>query len=836
MNDESDSRRCHADRQRVDDALGFGPTGRAAAAAVLAVAGWLSLSALAPPDEAAGTAGDWSLERATADVEALAGAPRPVGSAAHARARRYLVDEIRRAGLDAEVQEAVVPAGEPPGIHRLTRVRNVFARLPGRRAGDALLLVAHYDSVPASPGAGDDAAGVAAVLETMRVMAGEGRPERDVIFLFTDAEEMGLLGARAFVDAGLADGVDWVLNFEARGAAGASLMFETLPGDVAAMRFFAETSPRPAASSYSYDVYRRMPNDTDFSVMREVIPAGFNFAFIEDPAAYHSSVDTPERLNRGSLVHHGIQALALARGLSESPPAAGGERAVYFNLPGYGLAVYPAAWDSYAAVVTALLALVVIAVGLYWKRLQFLRLLTGAGLVLVAIASSVAVLMALNWIWMEGFAMARDTRGALTLLGHGWLLVGGGVAWLFGAWISRWAGVVHLAVAAAFWWTLLAGLSAWHLESSAFLFTWPVLFAWLALLPVVIRGGRESRWMGPLLLAGALPAVMIWLPTLKGLAVALGPVALVLGIAAALPVALLSLQASQLTGAGRTRGVLPALVLVAGLGTFGWAVVGAGPSPSSPRTDSLVYALDAGTGEAFWASYDESPDDWTRRVLGKEPSRREVPEFFSDDLELMTAPAEVLPLPGPEIGLAASEVLADGGRRVTMTVRSAREAPVMEVSIRPEGELRRAWVGGEPLEVDDSFRLAYHAVPREGIRLVLELAGAGPVDVAAVDGSFGLPDFTPARPPGLQPRREPWTLRDRKFPVSDVTLVRAHRTIGEETSGFSAANPRNDHGLHPWLPTRSQAIGSREPRTHGTTTSDFRNSITASRSSCGSSK
>lgn len=775
MHDESGSRRYQsgglATRIRLD------PMSRVLAVAVLAVTGWLSLTTLEPPDEVPGGAEGFSLDRALADVENIASEPRPVGSAAHDRARRYLVDEIERAGLKPEVQEAVIPAGDPPRVHRLTRVRNVIARMPGRGEGDAIMLAAHYDSVPAAPGAGDDAAGMAALLETMRVMTDGGAPGRDVIFLFTDAEEMGLLGARAFVDAGLADDVGWVVNVEGRGAGGASIMFETLPGDVEAMRFFANTSPRPVASSYSYDVYRRMPNDTDFSVFREVVPAGFNFAFIEDPAAYHSSVDTPKRLERGSLIHHGTQALALARGLSESPPDVGGKRAVYFSLPGYGLAVYSAAWDGYVAVVTGFLAVMVIAIGLYRGRLRSLRLLTGSVLVPVAIAASVASLMALDWIWMEGLGLARDTRGALTSLGYGWLLVAAGVAWLSGAWLARWVGVVPMAVAAAIWWTLLAGMCVWYLDSSAFLFTWPVLFAWLSLLLVVLRSQGESRWPASVVVVGALPAVVIWLPTLKGLAVALGPAAMALGIAAALPVTLLSVQASQLTGAGRARWLLPALVLAAGLGTFGWAALSAGPSPSSPRSDSLVYALDGGTGEAFWASYDRSPDDWTRRLLGNEPSRRVVPEFFDGDLELMTAPAEALPLAGPEITLVASEALEDGSRRVTMTIRSVREAPVMEVSISPEGELRRAFVGGEPLAVDGRFRIAYHAVPREGIRLVLELAGDGPVDVAAVDGSFGLPDLAPARPPGLQPRREPWTLRDRKFPVSDVILVRVEQQI-----------------------------------------------------------
>lgn len=777
MNHGSVSRRGHTEGHPVDGSLWLGPIGRTVAAMVLAVAGWLSVGTLAPPEEVAGTAGDFSLERALADVAHIAGEPRPTGSPAHDRVRRYLLDEIGRAGLEAQVQEALVPAGDLPGVHRLTRVRNVIARLPGRGEGGGILLASHYDSVPASPGAGDDAAGVAAVLETMRVLAGEEPPSRDIIFLFTDAEETGLLGARAFVNAGLADGLGWVLNFEARGAGGASIMFETLPGNVETMGFFANASPRPVASSYSYDVYRLMSNDTDFSVFRREIPAGFNFAFIEDPAAYHSSTDTPERLDRRSLLHHGTQALALTRRLADSPPDTGGERAVYFNVPGYGLIVYPASWDGRVAIGISLLALAVIGIGFSRRRLRPVRSLVGLGGVLAGIGVSVAVLMALDWIWTEGLGLAGDTKGVLTLFGYSWLLAAAGAAWLFATWLARRVGAVHLAAAAALWWTLLAGLAAWLLGSSAFLFTWPVLFVWLALLLVVVRGERPSRWFPPAVLACTLPAVLIWAPTLKGLAVALGPSAVILGVAASLPVLLLSLQAVTLIGDGRMWWSLPAVVLAAGLVGFGWAAMEAGPAPTHPGADSLVYALDARDDEALWASYDDAPDDWTRQVLGDQPGRRTLPGFFHDDLELMTAPAEAVEVSGPEITLTSSGALQDGGRRMTLHIRSVRAAPVMEVTVEPEEGLRQAWVDGESLAVDGSFRLSYHAVPEAGFELTLDLAGDGPVSVAAVDGSFGLPDLAPARPPELRPRREPWSLRDRKFPVSDVTLVRVERRL-----------------------------------------------------------
>ena len=62
------------------------------------------------------------------------------------------------------------------------------------------MLVAHYDSVPDGPGAADNGASVAATLETLRVIKTQAPLQNDLICLFTDSEEVGLLGAQAFVD------------------------------------------------------------------------------------------------------------------------------------------------------------------------------------------------------------------------------------------------------------------------------------------------------------------------------------------------------------------------------------------------------------------------------------------------------------------------------------------------------------------------------------------------------------------------------------------------------------------------------------------------------------
>jgi hypothetical protein len=176
-----------------------------------------------------------------------------------------------------------------------------------------LFLAAHHDSSEKGPGAADDGAAVAAMLETVRAL---GQPRNDLVVLITDGEEEGLLGADAFVrehPLGQDGGV--LLNWEARGVSGPSLMFETSRDYAALAGLFTDTVPNPRGDSSMVEVYRLLPNNTDFTVFAANGFEGLNFAYIEGAARYHTEGDSIENLDRASLAHHGENMLALTREL-----------------------------------------------------------------------------------------------------------------------------------------------------------------------------------------------------------------------------------------------------------------------------------------------------------------------------------------------------------------------------------------------------------------------------------------------------------------------------------------------------------------------------------------
>ncbi len=171
----------------------------------------------------------FSAERAMQDVRVIAQRPHPIGSADAARVRDFIVGRLQSLGLQTNVQreEAFFDGWRLSPV--LGSVENVVGVLPGRSPNlPAVVIMSHYDTVPNSPGAGDDSAGVAAALELAANLRASGQLERTVIFLFTDGEEVGLLGASAFFESDpLSHSVGVVLNMEARGTSGRAVMFET---------------------------------------------------------------------------------------------------------------------------------------------------------------------------------------------------------------------------------------------------------------------------------------------------------------------------------------------------------------------------------------------------------------------------------------------------------------------------------------------------------------------------------------------------------------------------------------------------------------------------------
>src|SRR5205814_8205328 len=125
--------------------------------------------------------------------------------------------------------------------------------------------------------------------EIARALKSTAPLEHDVILLIDDAEELGLVGAIAFCEQHRwAEDVGCVVNLEARGTSGPCFLFETSDENAALITLASQVPDHPSAWSASYEVYKRMPNDTDLTVFKRQGWLGYNLAFIRGMRHYHT--------------------------------------------------------------------------------------------------------------------------------------------------------------------------------------------------------------------------------------------------------------------------------------------------------------------------------------------------------------------------------------------------------------------------------------------------------------------------------------------------------------------------------------------------------------------
>jgi hypothetical protein len=266
--------------------------------------------------------------------------PHPADSVADDDVRARIVSSLRKMDIVPVLRDqfACNELYKDRGVS-CARVRNVIATL-GPPGGNAILINAHYDSVAAGPGASDDGIGVATLLGVADVLRHEPL-RRPVILLFNEGEEMGLVGARAFLSDPLSRNVGSLVNVDARGVRGPVNMFETSRPNTAAISWFAGAVKRPAANSLATDVYRLMPNYTDVNSFSERRWLMLNLAPIGNETRYHSPGDTVEALDPATLQHMGDQVLALAKVPPTGMIAAGNR--IFMDVAGLALVNLPLA-------------------------------------------------------------------------------------------------------------------------------------------------------------------------------------------------------------------------------------------------------------------------------------------------------------------------------------------------------------------------------------------------------------------------------------------------------------------------------------------------------------
>jgi Peptidase family M28 len=699
-----------------------------------------------PPLNHRSASSAFSAQRAMAHVFKIAAKPHPTGSSENSKVRDYLVTELKKLGIQPELQTAIVVN---PQKRLAGKITNIVAKLPGKQLGKAIMLVAHYDSVPNGSGAADNAASVAALLETLRTLKNVQPMANDVIVLFTDGEEPGLLGAEAFVKQHhWANDVGVALNFEYRGNRGAFMMFETSADNGKLIENLAEAVPYILANSLMYEVYKFLPNDTDFSVFKNAGIPGLNFAAIEGHTHYHTALDRPDLLQPATLQHEGELMLGLAQlfGNIDLAELSAADR-TYFDLPILGIIHYPASSLLGLNTLAGLLWLAAIGLAIKAKTLNLRRGGIGLGWFCVILIALPIAAQGLWWAIGKLHPEYTSFRQGDTYNSH-WYLMAFALLTVFAFCrllivLSKWLSMLEFSFATLTCWLALAWFTAVKLPGANYLFLWPLLAMLGAM--IILHLTQHQLTQTLVLIAGSIPALVLHITLIWQIFVGLTPQ--LIGVPITLLVFVTGLLPQVINGINQWH-ILPKLMFIGGLSCLVIGTITAGFDSNHPKQNNLFYASNSANHEAYWLSTDSQLDEWTTNFFPNNPAKQIVPQIFGADFptKFWVAPAPLTNLPAPILSVL-SDSTQNGLRHLTLLLTSQLDSP--RIKLWSEGaEILSSTVSGQiytqipntPWQLD-TVGMA------EGVVVDLIVAANNPLTLRAVAITNTLPEFTlPVRP------------------------------------------------------------------------------------------
>jgi hypothetical protein len=719
--------------------------------ALVAVTVWLLSHYAGEPHrtvDASAAASAFSSARAEATLARVLGPekPHPVSSDENAAVRGRILQEFAALGVHTDTYRAFTcNAFNGMSAVPCATVTDIVADVvPGQ--GKAIVMMAHYDSVPAGPGASDDESGVATVLETARALkAGGVKSLHPVIALITDGEEGGLLGANAFLqNAALKDRVGAVVNVEARGTRGASLLFQTSPGDGKLIALYAAHVPVYATSSLYAEIYRFLPNDTDLTLFIRAGFPSYNFAFSDNVRYYHSPLDLRRNLDPATLQMHGDNLLGVVGALERTDYAAlKSHNAVYLSVLGQFLPRIPVNWAVPLAVIVFIMLLIAAWIARSEEAGGPMRIVAAAAMPLAILLGCALAGWILAFIAQIVSGQPNPTYAYPLVMR---IALGFGV-WAVTLLVSRMTTARGAAGSAWLWMAGLGIVTAALLPGISPYFVFPAVIAAILLLATA-RMGWEGVAGQAALFGSALAAMIVWIALV---ATGEGLMGLQLHELFTVPAAfaLMTVVSLLATHPMSQRAWSASIAVSAVVAIVGAVVAGAIPtfSTASPQRVNLIY-FENGKADARWIAATAWKADASAPIPGaliKAGGFKTDPNPYGD---FAPGSADVAPAGAPRYALPASSVLSDtvvnGARKVTFAVHGSPDTNAMLLHIPKAAGMTALDVRGQHMAVPKGWSgdTTVACISRDCRDLQVAITFAnGPATFEFAEQRYGLPAF-----------------------------------------------------------------------------------------------
>jgi len=668
---------------------------------------------------------DFSINNALSHLKEISKEPHHTGTEAHKTVQDYIVSELQKLGLDPTIQtQTIVNKKWFAG----TTVENIIVKINGSEDGKSLLLLSHYDSSPHSAlGASDAGSGVVTILEGLRAfLAKKKEPKNDIIILISDAEELGLLGAKAFVEYHpWAKDVGLVLNFEARGSGGPSFMLLETNGKNSKMisEFLKADPTHPAANSLLYSIYKKLPNDTDLTVFREIGDInGFNFAFIDDHFDYHTVQDSYERLDRTTLAHQADYLMNSLNYFSDSDieNLQSDIDLIYVNFPFIKILTYPYSWVMPLYIIAGIILLLLLLFGIVLNKIQLKKLLAG----FIPSTLSIVLCGGVSYLLWKLILLIHpsynDILQGFTYNGY----------WYIAAFVSlnSWIcffiykkftqknTITNLLIAPITLWMIINFFIQGDFKGAGF-FIIPVFIAEIILAVSIFLKPIDKNYSIFFGLV-SIPTIYIFAPLIKLFPVGLGLKAIFIsGILLALVFGLLF----PVLNSSNTRNTFTKLAGVLTVIFFSIATMYSGFDIDNRKPNSLVYVQNMLDSTSYWGTYNTVLDAYVSQKIGEDnPSIKiknaETKNKYNSKFTYAVK-AENIPIKTSEITKDLDTII-DNKRILKFTIKPTRKINKYELSLRDSLYFNHLFVNDIPVNEGKYFSI------NKGTFLVYHMANA----------------------------------------------------------------------------------------------------------------
>lgn len=730
----------------------------------------------------------FSTERALVPLKEITKSPHYLGSEAHENVRLYLISRLEGMGLTVEDQHGYVLTEQNRSI---VKPKNIVSRIKGSENGKALALLSHYDSakVP-SLGASDAGSGVVTILESVRAYLATGKtPKNDIIIIFSDSEELGLDGAKLFVNEHpWAKNLGLVLNFEARGSGGPSnMILESNQGNSNLVKAFIEANPEfPVASSLMYSIYKMLPNDTDSTVFREDGDIdSFFFAFIDDHYDYHTVNDNYENLDRNSLQHQGSYLLPLLHYFSDADLGSlkSDTDSVYVNFPLVKMISYPFSWIIWMLVIAIIFFLALVFYGMSKRKITSASI--GAGFKALLLSLIISGLFGyFGWsLLLKIYPQYNEIQHGFTYNGHRYIaffvLLSLSILWAFYQKFTKTQYAAGWYVAPLTLWIIINAAIYIYLKGAAY-FIIPVFFGLISLWLLI---NQEKPNLLLLSLLGA-STIFFFAPLIQFFPVGLGLEMIVIScVFTVLTFGLLW----PIFSFYAQKHVLSILSFIVAIGFFVNAHLSSDFSEERQKPNSLVYYQDFDEDQQYWVTYDEILDAWTQGYLTESP---EIASKYINNAAgskyntsyTYAAPAPKKEIPSFEI-IVSQDTLINEEQLVTFTIAPRRKVhqlllytdttTVFKKLVFNRKQVVNDSLGNALDQRRDNGLIRHYISDNDSLEVTYVTTSKQPVKFTAMEYSFDLLDH-----PQFTINQRTKAMMPKPFVITDAIVIKKSFTVG----------------------------------------------------------